>query len=413
MSSKAIYVNTVLFFSVVIPLSLSGLYLYKKYLYTQQQIPNQKATKEKIVTTEEKLRNLPSTDSSKFKDTLSGLQNIPENNPQYTYLSGSIPAYSEKNGELMILGGSATIILLWDSNVGSLNLELIDPNGTKIPDSKIIINQDEGSATVTPPAFIGGKWKFKITSGNLTKNVNYRIVAYVGKSDIKLNLATERYDYTVGNKVKVTAGFVSQSGPIIGATVSANIYKVDGDSLLGNITLYDDGAHGDLTANDGIYTNSGWVPAQKGKERFEITAVIKNDGIEFYRQAANIMINVLEGTSIFNNINADKGIDNNGNGKYDTLEISIGVTVPTVGVYDVGAELYDSNNNFISSIVVEASLNGGANTVKLSFDGSDILGSKVNGLYYLKKGTISKGNELLAIKEDVYATNAYKYLDFE
>lgn len=337
--------------------------------------------------------------------------NVPENLPQYTYLNSSISTSTEKNDELMILGGSAIIHLLWDSSIGNLNIEVTDPNGVIITAGDISINQ--GDITVIPSAFVGGKWKFKITSGNLAKNVDYRIMAYMGKSDIKLNLATERYDYTIGDVVKVTAKFVSQSGPITGATVSANIYKINDNSLLGNINLYDDGTHGDLTANDGIYTNSGWIPSQKGKERFEITAVIKNDGLEFYRQAANIMINVLEVTSTFNTPNSDKGIDTNGNGKYDTLEITIGVTVPTAGTYDVGAELYDSNNKFISSLVVEASLNSGANSVKLSFDGLNIFNNKVDGSYYLKNGTISKDNELLAIKADVYTSNAYKYLDFE
>lgn len=46
-----------------------------------------------------------------------------------------------------------------------------------------------------------------------------------------------------------------------GNPVTANVYSNSGSLVASGIRLYDDGTHGDTTANDGIYSNNGSVPA--------------------------------------------------------------------------------------------------------------------------------------------------------
>ena len=76
---------------------------------------------------------------------------------------------------------------------------------------------------------------------------NYTLPPYLV---IDAHVELSRWDEAV-----VTAYVFSQTGLVQDATVKANVTLPD-SSMIGPITLYDDGTHGDLTAGDANYTNT-------------------------------------------------------------------------------------------------------------------------------------------------------------
>jgi hypothetical protein len=126
------------------------------------------------------------------------------------------------------------------------------------------------------------------------------------------------------------------------------------------------------------------------------------------------MINVIDNAVTFNGSNSDTGFDTDGNGLYDYLRVNVGVTSTATGEHTIAAELYDSDNNFISSFSGDATLINGENTITLNFDGKTIFAHGANGPYHLKNAVISvKDGEIAALQEDVHTTGPYGYTDFE
>lgn len=103
--------------------------------------------------------------------------NVPETIKQYTYLTGTIDSSTTKSEEMMILGGSAIIHLIWDASAGDLTIEATDPDGRVLDASEIAENP--GDITIIPSSFVGGVWNFRTTSGSLTQPTDYKLIAYM------------------------------------------------------------------------------------------------------------------------------------------------------------------------------------------------------------------------------------------
>lgn len=338
--------------------------------------------------------------------------NIVERPLQYTCLTGTIHSSEIKNEEKTILGGSVSIYLLWDQTKGDLDLQAINPEGEVIDSDNV--QKTAGTISLVPSSFIGGLWNFQIISGDLLQSINYKLIVYMNTYDLQINPSTDKYDYLVGENVKVFAEVTSDSGPILVPEVSANIYTLENNILLGQITLYDNGSYGDEIVGDCIYTNNEWIPTEKGKKKFEITALFRQDGEEFYSQSTQIIVNVIDTRVTFDGSGSDQGIDTNENEKYDLLKIDLQLTSSVTGNYSLSAELYDPSDNFISSAQEKVSLSEGTYTVELDFSGKDIFDLALSGPYHLKNVVIiSSEGELMAFAEDIYTTTAYNYTDFE
>lgn len=80
----------------------------------------------------------------------------------------------------------------------------------------------------------------------------------------------------------------------------------------------------------------------------------------------------------------DMGIDSNGNGKFDTLSLSLGVYVERAGTYTWNARLVDANDFEFGWSSATRYLNAGQQMVTVTFDGKAISAHGVNGPYYLK-----------------------------
>ena len=106
-------------------------------------------------------------------------------------------------------------------------------------------------------------------------------------------------------------------------------------------------------------------------------------------------------------------VDFDSNGRYDLLQLSLGVDVVQSGTYNLNGRLVDANGSEIawSSTSFYAS-GSGSYTAYIGFDGYDIAAHHVDGPYTLKDLSIS-GTSNSKIIGEAYTTQAYSVIKFE
>jgi hypothetical protein len=114
----------------------------------------------------------------------------------------------------------------------------------------------------------------------------------------------------------------------------------------------------------------------------------------------------------------DRGIDVNGDGKLDYLNIDVGVNVIVPGEYSLYGFLLDGEKKKVVWSADHRSLSSGNQTMQLTFDGKTIEKSKLNGPYYLHNVSLNWGSASLGLHycdrlEDAHYTTArYNASDF-
>ncbi len=112
------------------------------------------------------------------------------------------------------------------------------------------------------------------------------------------------------------------------------------------------------------------------------------------------------------NVFQDFGVDTDGNGEFDLLQVSIELDIFSEGFYQWNARLVDSHNTEIDLAHNSRFLHAGINTIDFSFDGRNIGDNGVHGPYIVTGFLISGAGELL-ITSDVATTQAFNVTDFE
>jgi hypothetical protein len=111
---------------------------------------------------------------------------------------------------------------------------------------------------------------------------------------------------------------------------------------------------------------------------------------------------------------SDMGIDNDGDGFYDLLSLSVGVQIDTPSLYNVVAWLSDGIGNPIAWANTQGQLNAGTQTVTVRFDGTLINTLMVDGPYHISRVELREGDEeiLAAWGDHVHITDFYLYTSF-
>lgn len=113
-----------------------------------------------------------------------------------------------------------------------------------------------------------------------------------------------------------------------------------------------------------------------------------------------------------NGVGQAQGVDNNGNGLFDLLEITLGVSVDVGGSYDASVSLLDRNGHEIGFASGSVSLDTGEDTLTIDFDGSRIGQNGVGGPYTLAN-FIMFGEETSLIVTNAFTTPAFSASQFE
>lgn len=106
------------------------------------------------------------------------------------------------------------------------------------------------------------------------------------------------------------------------------------------------------------------------------------------------------------------GVDTNGNGKFDYLDVTIPVNLINSGYYNWSARLVDKNNNQIALASGGGSLSAGNANAQMRFDGAAIGNNKVDGPYYVKNLIVYGGGRSFGL-ENALTTQSFKASQFE
>ncbi len=118
------------------------------------------------------------------------------------------------------------------------------------------------------------------------------------------------------------------------------------------------------------------------------------------------------GPALFSPPHSDRGVDLDGNGRFDYLDVDVSIAVTTSGTYEVDATLYDqSGTTFIMSQATTFFGTPGPNTVTFSFLGRTIYDSGIDGPYRVDLYLFQLAGPL--IDTDTHLTRAYLATDFE
>ena len=120
-------------------------------------------------------------------------------------------------------------------------------------------------------------------------------------------------------------------------------------------------------------------------------------------------------TATLNDVYSEQTVDSDGDGRYDYLNISVGVNVSKYGEYSVDASLHVGDNPLYSSSMQH--LSTGNQIIVLPFNGLNIYLQRVDDSYSLRNLTLRviKGNTSFKLdyREYAYNTSFYNYTDFQ
>ncbi|HRF44396.1 MAG TPA: hypothetical protein PLD30_09150 [Candidatus Competibacteraceae bacterium] len=109
----------------------------------------------------------------------------------------------------------------------------------------------------------------------------------------------------------------------------------------------------------------------------------------------------------------DQGIDNNGNGLYDLLKVSVEVNLTNTGSYVWSARLADIQGTEIGFDSRNGFLNAGTRTIDFYFNGRSIGQNGIAGPYYVKGLLMSGPAGANLVSSEVTRTQAYNAEAFE
>jgi hypothetical protein len=175
-----------------------------------------------------------------------------------------------------------------------------------------------------------------------------------------------------------------------------------------NVALVFDGLPIGFNGKNGPYTLSGLAV-------HDVADKLLNQINEAHATGAYDYISFKPASASFRNAFSDAGVDTDtpANGKYNKLNIDVGITVNVAGLYTLFGILYDNDNKVIESTSANAMLNIGDGIMTLEFNGQLIYKNRVDGPYMLKLLKLYKDGTLIDLAGYAYTTKMYSYTDFE
>lgn len=328
-------------------------------------------------------------------------------------------------------------------------LILIDPKGTRI-DPFVVPTHPSINIHVKQGAFKGegnfrtleiidpvvGYWTAEIAlPKNVTDTQRYHLEVSCEGSDITLyqepmNLS----EFSApGKPAMIKAKLLKNSKPYLDSQASLTL-RLESKPKMANQTpeefslqLYDDGLRGDEAASDGIYSVI-FIPDEEGEYLFRINAVSPG---KFERLAWRSIYVSAKGAHFTGNIR-EEPIDNDHNGKYEALKLTVEIEISAEGEGFVEARLYDKTGVTIGeeritsvdpvqsvippSVHVHLPATIGVHEISLIFPGEQFLKTKLDGPYFaqvqITNPQLFAWLSLTELKAP-YQTKPYRWQDFE
>ncbi|MEP7340273.1 MAG: choice-of-anchor X domain-containing protein [Acidobacteriota bacterium] len=311
---------------------------------------------------------------------------------------------------------------------GNLNLALIAPSGQRFDAGNIAGNPNvafqEGAVlgglmevfSFTTPEV--GQWTVEVSAPSVVEPSGmaaYAVAAWLENPAITFTGALMTSGIHAGQSLRLLGTLKNGAAALTGAIVTAKVALPDNSTA--TVTLHDDGAAGDATANDGIYTGDFTATSQAGTYRFSFAANrAAGAGAAAFNRAAFVLGTVSASASTFNSTFSDSGLDTDSDTFFNQLLVQVGINLTATANYRVVGVLKDSQGH-TQTATAQATLAAGTRTVQLAFDGATIYNNGVNGPYQLATLRLAEENgiDILPIEErtNIYQTTNYNFNQFQ
>jgi hypothetical protein len=166
-------------------------------------------------------------------------------------------------------GARASIVFAGSPNVSATLLDssgaVVGTNAAGTPESKQMFRTIAVERAVT-----AGTWRLKLENREAAET-SVLLAAFADPNPLRFSFTTGRP--TPAGQILLEAGLTNNGSPLAGAVVRAKVQSEDGRTI--ELTLLDDGTHGDGSAGDGVYGVSIDRPAEG---EYAIEAVAETNG---------------------------------------------------------------------------------------------------------------------------------------
>jgi len=359
------------------------------------------------------------TDLSSVEEMIADLQEpaAAEPMPLMEIAMGQIAAGESLEGQFEMTGdGPWQVMLNWAG--GELDLTLTDPNDRFIDPDEADFDPtmdfgalDTGFGLMAFYNFdetVPGVWSWRVES--IDASTVFRLAA-VPPVPIAASVSAPQWS-PAGAPIPIQASVqYDRKTPVTGGAVTVTITRPDGQEQA--LTLYDDGAHNDGGANDGVFGGAYTPPAGGGHFSLLAAASGTYAGESYQRHATGFFFVAPDDASL-TGVFTDRGVDTDGNGLFDSLEVSAQAQIGQAGTYGLVAELY-KGTTFTGSARVEAELTAGSRSLVLMFSAEDIIIAGLDGPYTVRNVMLTDESDVTLLIEAVdnaHTTYPYKLSQF-
>jgi hypothetical protein len=229
-------------------------------------------------------------------------------------------------------------------------------------------------------------------------------------SPVRAGMLSTYFNNRANSDANLSLTVVDGQNILKNPSTKATVAKVNDPAFPeATINFHDDGANGDATAGDGLFTASfnSQVPGEF--QAFADITGTTSSGTSFQRNAYTTF-KVNPDKAHFSGSFTNRGIDTDGDGLFNQIGVSPAVQVLEAGKYSLLLTLTASNGESITSRTLVDLPTGNA-TLEVTFKSEDIKNLlKVNGSYVVSKAILSSYNDLAATLDKAYnlGTAAYQ-----
>jgi hypothetical protein len=170
--------------------------------------------------------------------------------------------------------GTVTFNISWRGS--DLDLVLHRPDGTRVDPARALVDSNVKYGerdtyeyyTVSHPS--AGVWTMVVSGVNVPLEGEKYTIRVEGDTNLALFAFADNVYYGLNEQIDIKAELVNGEDRVTGSSVVARVRPPDGS--VADLTLYDDGTHGDEQANDAFYANAYSNTSLRGSYEITVTA---------------------------------------------------------------------------------------------------------------------------------------------
>lgn len=329
-------------------------------------------------------------------------------------IMGNILTFGQQITQAISLDGSEAALFAASWVTGSITFTLTSPTSQIINSAYASTHPDQASYLESSPGEIplgasyvittaeAGQWTMNLQSGNLPGGSTNYFLLVAMESPITLSLQTDHSLYSAGQVASITATLGG------GVTATNMVVMIQQPDQVTNTLMLS-------PQENGVYGGNYTVPVSPGNVVLAASASgVDGAGRPFSRQAIT-GFQVASPTVTLTNSYTDRAVDNDFDGRFESLEVNVGLSVTRAGSFTLSADLTAGNNALVSHIVTQTMLLTATQQIPLRFAGNDIRDFGSNGPFTLTNLLVSDDQYVgvpSILANNVWNTGTYNHNQF-